>query len=161
MSEGPAEATAARQAALDYLQRHHVMSLATSGPLGLWAAAVFYANDSFELIFLSAAHSRHAQNMAAEPRVAATIQEDYDDWRAIKGIQLEGVVRLLAGAERKRAIARYRERHAFLVTAPAPVRLALGLVNWYCLSPDLLYFVDNERGFGHRDEIIAPAPAKA
>jgi uncharacterized protein len=154
MSDAQAEITAVRQAALDYLQHHHVMSLATTGPLGLWAAAVFYANDSFELIFLSAAHSRHAQNMAAEPRVAATIQEDYDDWRAIKGIQLEGVVRLLVGEERKRALALYRERHAFLTTAPAPVRFALDRVNWYRLSPDLLYFVDNERSFGHRDAII-------
>jgi uncharacterized protein len=154
MSKTRGDATAVSQAALTYLQRHHVMSLATGGPHGLWAAAVFYANDGFELIFLSAAHSRHAQNMAAQPRVAATIQEDYDDWHAIKGIQLEGVVRLLAGEEKKQAVALYQERHAFLATAPAPVRLALRGVHWYRLTPDLLYFVDNERGFGHRDEII-------
>jgi uncharacterized protein len=158
MNKNPDESTAVQQAALDYLHSHHVMSVATNGPQGLWAAAVFYANDNFDLIFLSAGHSRHAQNMAAEPRVAATIQEDYADWRAIKGIQLEGIVRLLAGKERERAVTLYQERHAFLAAVPAPLLGALGRVNWYRLSPDRLYFVDNARSFGHRDEIIAPAP---
>ena len=84
--------------ALDYLAGHHVMTLATYGPEGLWAAAVFYANDGFQLYFLSAGHTRHARNMAASPQAAATIQEDYADWAAIKGIQLEGTVRPLINA---------------------------------------------------------------
>jgi uncharacterized protein len=156
MSKAQLEVTVVRQAALDYVRRHHVMSLATTGPLGLWAAAVFYASDNFDLFFLSGGASRHAQNMATIPRVAATIQEDYDDWRTIKGIQLEGVVHLLTGSARERAVALYQERHTFLATVPEPVRVALGQVNWYRLSPDRLYFVDNERGFGHRAEIITP-----
>ena len=79
----------ARARALAYVAGHHVMTLATHGPEGVWAAAVFYAHDSFRFVFLSAGHTRHAQNMAAAPDVAATIQSDYDDWTAIKGIQLE------------------------------------------------------------------------
>jgi uncharacterized protein len=158
MSSRRGETVVARRAALDYLRQHHVMTVATHGPHGLWAAAVFYANDDFDLIFLSAAHTRHAQNIAAQPWVAATIQEDYDEWQAIKGIQLEGPVQLLAGAERERAVAIYRQRHAFLAAVPEPVLRALGRVNWYRLSPDRLYFVDNERGFGHRDEIVIPSP---
>jgi uncharacterized protein len=158
MNSRHGETAVARQAALDYLRQHHVMTVATDGPHGLWAAAVFYANDDFDLIFLSAAHTRHAQNMAAQPRVAATIQEDYDEWQAIKGIQLEGRVQLLAGVERERAVAVYRQRHSFLAAVPEPILRALGRVNWYRLSPDRLYFVDNTRGFGHRDEIMTPAP---
>jgi len=30
-------------------------------------------------------------------------------------------------------------------------------VRWYRLEPQRLYFIDNSRGFGHRDE-IEPAP---
>ena len=82
------------------------MTLATHGPEGLWAAAVFYVSDGFELTFLSAGHTRHARNMAASPAVAATIQEDYSDWAAIKGIQLEGTTQQLAGNERATAMAR-------------------------------------------------------
>jgi uncharacterized protein len=152
MSNG-ANASAARQAALAYLRRHHVMSLATVGPEGVWAAAVFYAADQFNLIFLSAGHSRHGQNIAANPQVAATIQEDYQEWPAIQGIQLEGVVQRLQEEPRRRAAAFFAARYPFLAQAEAPLRAALAQVNWYRLTPRRLYFVDNSRGFGHRDEI--------
>lgn len=143
----------ARQNALDYLNSHHVLTLATHGPEGLWAAAVFYASDGFRLYFLSAGHTRHAQNIAASPQVAATIQEDYADWSAIKGIQLEGTVRLLEGREREVAIALYAKKYSFLTQPVSVIEKALAGVNWYCLTPSRLYFVDNGRGFGHRDEI--------
>ena len=40
-------------AAADYLAQHHVMTLATQGGDGPWAAAVFYVRDGDDLIFLS------------------------------------------------------------------------------------------------------------
>lgn len=139
--------------ALDYLARHNVMTLATYGPEGVWAAAVFFASEGFDLYFLSAGHTRHARNMAASPRVAATIQEDYADWAAIKGIQLEGTARLLASQEREAAVARYADKFQFLKQPVAVVEKALAGVNWYQLTLERLYFIDNSRGFGHRDEI--------
>lgn len=139
--------------ALAYLAEHHVMTLATHGPQGLWAAAVFYANQGFDLYFLSAAHTRHAQNMAASPGVAATIQADYSDWAAIKGIQLEGTARLLQGPEREAAITHYAARYDFLNKPISVIEAALARVNWYGLTPERFYFIDNSRGFGHRDEI--------
>lgn len=144
----------ARQRALDYIERHNVMTLATLGPDGPWAAALFYASEGFRLIFLSAATTRHARNVAAHPRVAATIQEDYRDWQEIKGVQLEGDVRRLEAAERDAAVARYARK--FPITgerAPEPIARALARVDFYALSPIRLYFVDNSRGFGHRDDV--------
>lgn len=38
-------------------------------------------------------------NLAHDPRVAVTIQEDYSDWLEIKGVQLEGVASEISGAE--------------------------------------------------------------
>ncbi len=149
------EAAARAQA---YLARHNVMTLATHGPLGVWAAAVFYANDDWQLYFLSAEQTRHARNMAASPRVAATIQEDYADWADIKGIQLEGTVRLLEGGARAFAIFHYAQKFSFVKRPEAPIEAALARVNWYCLTPDKVYFVDNSRGFGQRDEIRLIAP---
>jgi uncharacterized protein YhbP (UPF0306 family) len=139
--------------ALAYLDGHHVMTLATHGPQGLWAAAVFYASDGWRLFFLSAAHTRHAKNIASSPRVAATIQEDYEDWQAIQGIQLEGTARLLAGRERLAAIALYAAKFQFLTNPTVAVEAALRRVSWYSLEPERLFFVDNSRGFGQRDEI--------
>jgi uncharacterized protein YhbP (UPF0306 family) len=146
----------AAAAALAYLAGHHVMTLATNGPHGLWAAAVFYANDGFRIYFLSAGHTRHAQNIDATGHVAATIQEDYSDWPTIRGVQLEGTARQLAGEEREDAITLYQQKYPFLAQAPAALAAALARVNWYCLTPERLFFVDNTRGFGHRDEIPLP-----
>lgn len=143
----------ARARALAYVAEHHVVTLATHGPQGVWAAAVFYAAEGFRLVFLSAGHTRHAQNIAATPRVAATIQEDYADWPAIRGVQLEGTARLLHDAARDAAMALYAARYPFLGAAPPAIAAALERVNWYELRPERLYFVDNSRGFGHRDEI--------
>ena len=142
-----------RQLALAYLVNHQVMTLATTGPQGVWAAAVFYANDGFDLTFLSAGHTRHAQNMTAVPHVAATIQEDYRDWEKIQGIQLEGRVSLLADVSRETAISRYLQKYLFLANADEKMVAALARVNWYLLQPERLYFIDNSLGLGHRDEI--------
>lgn len=142
-----------RAAALAFLARHRVVTLATVGPDGPWAAAVFYVNSDFDLFYLSAGHTRHARNLAARPEVAATIQPDDAAWAAIQGIQLEGVVSPLWGQERERAILLYKTKFPFLREAPAPLRSALARVNWYRIRPRRLYFVDNTFGFGHRDEI--------
>lgn len=142
-----------RDQTLAYLAQHTVMSLATYGQQGLWAAAVFYANDGFDLYFLSAGHTRHGQNLSDNRHAAATIQENYSDWPAIQGIQLEGDTTLLSGAERGEAIALYMAKFSFLQTAGAALRAQMAKVNWYRLRPWRLYFVDNSLGFGHRDEI--------
>jgi uncharacterized protein YhbP (UPF0306 family) len=142
-----------RQLALNYLAGHQVMTLATYGSEGVWAAAVFYASVEFDLYFLSAGHTRHAQNLAAEPRTAAAIQEDYKDWPMIQGIQLEGEVRLLVGEERESAIDLYAAKYPFIAQADAQIQNALTRVNWYTLRPDKFYFIDNSKGLGYRDEI--------
>lgn len=148
-----AVAEGARQAALAYLQTHQVMTLATVGEEGVWATAVFYASQEFDLYFLSAGHTRHAQNFHYQPHIAAAIQEDYKDWTAIKGIQLEGKVAQLDGAELEVALSLYRAKYPFLAQDTPQIQAALTKVNWYRLRPTRLYFIDNGRGLGHRDVV--------
>lgn len=141
----------------DYLAGHHVMTLATQGADGPWAAAVFYAGDGCSLIFLSSPSSRHCRNLALDARCAATIQEDHRDWARIKGIQLEGRVRELQGDEASLARRRYGEKFPIvgpLAEVPAPIVEALARVRWFRLLPERLYFIDNAKGFGQRDEIV-------
>ncbi len=143
--------------ALAYLQNHNVMTLATTGPAGVWAAAVFYVNDSFTLYFLSAPSTRHTQNIAVQPGVAATIQEDYKDWPEIKGIQLEGQVYQIKGAEKAAAIALYGAKFPVignLAKAPTEIVKAMSKIGWYKVEPKHLYFIDNSRGLGHRDKVL-------
>lgn len=143
-----------KEKALAYLESHNVMSLATHGPEGLWAAAVFYVSDGFRLYFLSAPTTRHSRNLAENPHVAATIQEDYRDWLAIRGIQLEGTCRQLEGEQRSNARAQYETKFPIVgEDAPLQIAQALDKVAWYQVTPERAFFIDNSVGLGHRDEI--------
>jgi len=145
-----------RDRAQAFLEAHHVLTLATAGEEGPWAAAVFYASRGFTLWFLSAPTTRHARNLAARPRVAATVQEDTADWRAVRGVQLEGAVRLLEGAEAEEARALYGAKFPLVASgggAPPEIAAALARVRWYRLAPERLYLIDNAAGFGKREEI--------
>jgi len=151
-----ADENALRERTLDYLAGHHVMSLASCAQGAPWAAAVFYASDNFTFYFLSAAHTRHTVELAANPRVAATIHEDYRYWPEIRGVQLEGEATQLTGSERQQAISCYARKYpdvGDVATAPAPITKALQGVSWYRIVPSALYFIDNSRGFGHRDRV--------
>ncbi len=142
-----------RGRALAYLESHNVMTLATSGPEGPWAAAVFYVTDGFTFYFLSSPRSRHSLNVAAEPRVAATVQEDYGDWGEIKGIQLEGEAYRIEGAERAAAGERYGGKFPVIRDPEQEIARALDKIAWYRLEPRRLYLIDNSLGLGHRDEV--------
>jgi uncharacterized protein YhbP (UPF0306 family) len=132
------------------------MTLATVGDAGPWAAAVFYVHQGGALYFLSAPGSRHCRNIAQSPRVSATIQEDYADWREIKGVQLEGIAARLSGDEERRARDLYAAKFPLLrnlAAAPPAIVKALAKVGWYELAVERAYFIDNSVAFGHRDEI--------
>ena len=144
-----------------YLREHHVMTLASHGDEGVWAAAVFYANDGFAIYFLSSPTSRHGSNLAGNPRVSAAVHEDYSDWSKIKGVQMEGIASVLAGEEEEAARRLYGAKYPVvgkLELAPAAIVKALAKVRWYKLVPERLYFIDNSAGFGHREEIELGLP---
>ena len=137
-----------------YLRTHNVLCLATASDNLPWVAPVFYASDSNGLIFLSAPHTRHSKNIAINPNVSASIQQDYSEWQDIKGIQLEGVVSMVADLDRARVIDRFAQK--FSVTgdqAPPEIAKAIDKVQWFYLNVRKLFFVDNSKGLGNREEI--------
>ena len=143
------------QPVVDYLAAHYVMTLATQGSQGPWAAAVFYASDGESLIFLSSPTTRHCINLELDARCAATIHDDQGDWTRIKGIQLEGRVTELEGDEERRAQNLYGEKFPVVgavASVPPAIVKALAKVRWFRLVPERFYFIDNSKGFGHRDE---------
>ena len=148
-----------KQQVVDYLKSHNTMTLATCAVDIPWAATVFFASDGFKLYFFSAPESRHCQNLAANSRVAVTIQEDYKDWRRIKGIQLEGRVELVDGVlEKAKAMAVYAIKYPDVIklfTDPSSgvFHKAFLKVKFYCVVPEKLFFIDNEQGFGKRQEL--------
>jgi uncharacterized protein len=144
-------------AAAEYLSQHHVMTLATQGVEGPWAAALFYVRDGDDLIFVSSPASRHCRDLVLQPRCAATIQSEASDWRSIQGIQIEGRVSELEGDERSHAQQLYAQRFPFVRpgAAPAAIVSALARVRWYRLRISRLFFIDNSRAFGRREQFDA------
>ena len=143
--------------AAECLAQHHVMTLATQGGEGPWAAAVFYAVDGDDLIFVSSPASRHCRDLARDPRCAATIHAEAEDWRFIRGLQIDGVVHSLDGVERERAQQCYTQRFAFARPehAPEAIAQALARVHWYRLRIRRLHYIDNAHGFGRRQQFDA------
>lgn len=142
---------------LEYLGAHHVMTLATHGGSGPWAAAVFYVNESFTLYWLSAPTSRHSLDLARNPKVAATVHEDYADWPQIKGVQIEGLAAEIGGDEAERARALYGGKYPVignLSQTTAPIVAALAKASWYKLVPERVLFIDNSVAFGYREQLI-------
>lgn len=139
------------------------MTLATVGPGGEpQAAAVFYAaDDELGLYFLSSPESRHSRNLAREPRVAATIQDDGQNWREITGLQIEGTVVLVEGEDRIAGVVRlFAGRFEFLrelltngdALGPPELEGPLASSRFYVLRPNWIRSIDNKRGFGHHEE---------
>lgn len=152
-----------KQQVLSYLETHNTMTLATCSGNVPWAATVFYASDDLRLYFFSVPDSRHCQNLAANPRVAVTVQEDYHDWQGIKGIQLEGTAILVDSIiEKAKAMAVYARKYPEVIklfTNPASGMFykAFLKVKFYCVVPQKLFLIDNEQGFGKRQELVIAA----
>ncbi len=148
-----------KQQILAYLESHNTMTLATCAGATPWAATVFYASEGLRLYYFSAPDSRHAQNLSANPRAGVTVQEDYRDWRKIKGIQLEGSVAMVDGVmEKAKAMTVYAAKYPEVIrlfTNPASGAFyrAFLKVKFYCVTPERVFFIDNEQGFGKRQEL--------
>jgi hypothetical protein len=145
---------------LSYMESHNTMTLATCQDDVPWAATVFYANHGWRLYFFSSPDSRHCQNLAANPRVGVTIQEDYRDWQKIKGIQLEGTaVEIASMGEKAQAMIAYGRKYPEVIklfSNPASGALykAFLKVKFYCVLAQRVYYIDNEQGFGKRQEFV-------
>jgi uncharacterized protein YhbP (UPF0306 family) len=142
---------------LAYLSAHNTLTLATERDGAPWANALFYANDGLTLYFVSDPRTRHADHLRHNARVAATIQDDHRDWRAIQGIQLEGrCEEITHPVESAHALSVYAAKFPFvkdLFDAPAPLGTAMANARWHKLTPTWIRLIDNTRGFGHKEEI--------
>ncbi len=151
---------------LAYLTGHTTLNLATTGPGGLWAAAVLYVHDGGHLYFTSVAATRHGQNLVATRHGAGTINDDVTSWQSMKGIQLEGPIEPVEDRdELTRIVAAYLARFPFSaalwhgVNDPEVIAADPGSHGFFRITPPRLLFMDNEHSPGGREELpLAPAP---
>jgi uncharacterized protein YhbP (UPF0306 family) len=147
----------ARDRILAFIAAHNTLTLATECRGKPWANALFYANDDFTLYFMSDPKTRHADHLKNNPHVAATVQDDQHDWRAIQGVQFEGTCHEITNpVEATRALTIYATKYPFigeLLRAPKEIDSAMAKARFYKLTPAWIRLIDNARGFGFKEEI--------
>ena len=151
-----------RAAIRQMLDAYNTASLATSRDGRPWVATVFYAHDArLNLYFVSDGRTRHGQDMAASERVAAAINPDCGTWGEVRGLQMEGRVRVLEGAARLAGLGHYLAKfHDVKALFDRPkdsneetIAQRLKAANLYCLEPDWIRLIDNSRWFGFKEEL--------
>jgi len=149
----PADDLATRIA--EFLDAHHVMSLATCGPHGAHAANVFYARDDLSLIWVSDPESTHSASLEINPQVAATIAPDYRDFDEIRGVQIFGrAYRVSDATACYGARALLARRYPILQHLSDPtIEQAYSSAAPYELVPNRIVMIDNRRGFGHKETL--------
>jgi uncharacterized protein YhbP (UPF0306 family) len=140
-----------------FLATHHVLSLATISSGVPHAVNLFYACDELALVWLSDPKARHSRDLEANNRVAATVAPDYSDFATIKGVQITGTAqRVMAENKRRQYLALLEARYGFLKQLAAgtlKLREAYAQSAIYRLEPLRMVFIDNTKGFGHKDTL--------
>jgi uncharacterized protein len=135
-----------RERMLAYIGAHITMTLATSNGQAPHAATVFYANDGFDLYYVSDSETVHGQDALANPQVFVTISQDYADWQAIQGIQLRGRAQLLEqGYEHAAKV--YARKFPFISAFPPEA------LTYWKITAGWVRMVDNTIAFAHKDEL--------
>lgn len=127
------------------------MSLALCGGGTPQSCSLMYVHDGFTLSFVSDPDTGHSRLIdAAEGLPAAvTIAPDYDDFRAIRGLQMTGRVARAGSADAAVALASFARRYAFFRGEQPPVlAAAMAKARFYRFVPTRVVFIDNTAGFG-------------
>ena len=99
-----------KQLALNHLKDSFVMQLATSKDGQPWICNVhFLAEEDLTLYWMSEQDSRHSEDIAANPKVAAAIAVHTE--MPLIGVQLEGDAKLLDFAGNEKILQAYASRH--------------------------------------------------
>lgn len=145
---------------LHYLDDHTTLSLATTGPAGLWAAAVLYVRDGLDLYFTSVPTTRHGVNLAEDPHAVGTISDECRAFTEMKGLQIEGEVTQVDDVdERTRVVTAYLRQFPFATglwpgeSDPVKIAAAPGVHAFYRLRPSRVLFTDMEHHPQGREEL--------
>jgi len=97
------------QQIIDFINEHHLLTLATSKGNIPYCCNVFYVYDvaNNQLIFSSDTKTKHAKDFTLNPNVAGSIALETKEVAKIQGVQLLGEITELKGEELKAAKKQY------------------------------------------------------
>ncbi len=128
---------------VDFIRKHHVLTLATVSEGIPWCAHCFYAYMKEEnwLVFTSDDHTKHVADAEGNPEVAGGIVLETGVMGNIQGIQFRGLMRR-PSAEEKGKVSR-----AYLVRFPFAALMNTSL---WVLELHHIKMTDNRLGFGKK-----------
>jgi uncharacterized protein YhbP (UPF0306 family) len=135
-----------------YLQGHGLLSLATVSAEGApMAHSVEYINEGNFVYFISHKDTRKMQNIAVNAQVAYTVDEDYQDWMTIQGIQMLGKASFVDDAnEAQRLMGVYAQKFPQVTNFPPEFAEAMRIVK---IEPVHAKYINNTKGMGHHEVV--------
>ena len=124
---------------IDFIRRHHVLTLATYVEGEPYCAACFYAYDKERnrLVFTSDDSTRHAQQMLENAKVAVGITLETRIVGKVQGVQICGIAS--RGSDEDKRL--YIKRFPYAALAP---------LNIWAVEPTFIKLTDNTLGFGKK-----------
>ena len=128
---------------VDFLHKHHVLTLATTYENRPWCCHCFYVYiDSLcGLVFTSDATTRHIVEAQQQPNVAGSIVLESKTIGKLQGIQLEGKLIEAEGELLKKIKIAYLKRFPFALLMETKL--------WF-LELSTIKMTDNQLGFGKK-----------
>ena len=128
---------------VDFIRKHHVLTMATSAEGLPWCAHCFYAYmpERNWLVFTSDDNTKHVSDAEKNPEVAGGIVLETSVIGKIQGIQFRGIMRRLSESEAKSVHLAYLKRFPFA---------ALMDTSLWVLELTYLKMTDNRLGFGRK-----------
>jgi nitroimidazol reductase NimA-like FMN-containing flavoprotein (pyridoxamine 5'-phosphate oxidase superfamily) len=135
--------------AVEFLQRQHVLTLATASRFGLPHAATFlYVSEGLDIYFATLPETRTTQHIDQNPSVFFTIDDYRVDWHKTKGIQAAGKCQILLRVDEIRHVAQL-----FQEKFPQHSPPIISNRSFFRIRPSEVYFISNEGSTGERPEI--------
>ncbi len=126
-----------------FIQKHHVLTLATSSGNQPWCANCFYVyvEEKNLFVFTSDTGTRHIMDALKQTLVAGSIVLETDIIGKIRGLQFQGTISKPGNDLLKTVKSVYLKRF--------PVAMLLKTTLWV-VEPSLLKYTDNRLGFGKK-----------
>lgn len=110
---------------------------------------VGYVSEGCTAYFVTDRKSRKAENIQKNPAVSYSVDENYNDFMAIQGVQMEGRASLVTlETEAMKILDLMAQKFRDMENIPANPDLVI-----FSIKPSRGFFLDNTVSFGHRDMV--------
>jgi uncharacterized protein YhbP (UPF0306 family) len=119
------------------------------------SCALWYVHDTdLNFYYLSEEKTHHGSALKNGGKVSFTINEDNQNWMAIKGIQGTGYANIISENQYEKIWEWYTRKFEFVTKQFFNLDEALKVVKIWKVIPNWLRYIDNSIKFGFKEEII-------